>query len=58
MKLAMFECYNDFFKHVLDEDAYERKRLQVYHFLVDAAKDGFVFPACLLYTSRIRSGGV
>ena len=45
MKLAMFECYNDFFKHVLDEDAYERKRLQVYHFLVDAAKDGFVFPA-------------
>ena len=32
MKLAMFECYNDFFKHVLDEDAYERKRLQVYHF--------------------------
>lgn len=36
MKLAMFECYNDFFKHVLDEDAYERKRLQVYHFLVDA----------------------
>lgn len=43
----MFECYNDFFKHVLDEDAYERKRLQVYHFLVDAAKDGFVFPATI-----------
>ena len=30
-----------------DEDAYERKRLQVYHFLVDAAKDGFVFPATI-----------
>lgn len=47
MKLMMFECYNDFYKHVLDETEYERKRLQVYHFLVDAAKDGFVFPATI-----------
>jgi len=53
MKLAMFECYNDFFKHVLDEDAYERKRLQVYHFLVDAAKDGFVFPATIPGTQKL-----
>ena len=36
MKLAMFECYHDFFKHVLDAEAYERKRLQVSHFLVAA----------------------
>lgn len=53
IKLAMFECYNDFFKHVLDEDAYERKRLQVYHFLVDAAKDGFVFPATIPGTQKL-----
>lgn len=53
MKLAMFECYNDFFKHVLDEEAYERKRLQVYHFLVDAAKDGFVFPATIPGTQKL-----
>lgn len=53
MKLAMFECYNDFFKHVLDEEAYERKRLQVYHFLVDAAKDGFVFPATFPGTQKL-----
>lgn len=53
MKLAMFECYNDFFKHVLDEEAYERKRLQVYHFLVDAAKDGFVFPATIPGTLKL-----
>ena len=53
MKLAMFECYNDFFKHVLDEDAYERKRLQVYHFLVDAAKDGFVLPATIPGTQKL-----
>ena len=49
----MFECYNDFFKHVLDEEAYERKRLQVYHFLVDAAKDGFVFPATIPGTQKL-----
>ena len=53
MKLAMFECYNDFFKHVLDEEAYERKRLQVYHFLVDAAKDGFVFSATIPGTQKL-----
>ena len=53
MKLAMFECYNDFFKHVLDAEAYERKRLQVYHFLVDAAKDGFVFPATIPGTQKL-----
>ncbi len=53
IKLAMFECYNDFFKHVLDEDAYERKRLQVYHFLVDAAKDGFVFPTTIPGTQKL-----
>lgn len=43
MKLMMFEYYNNFYKHVLDEEDYEKNRLQVYHFLVDAAKDGFVF---------------
>ena len=47
MKLMMFEYYNNFYKHVLDEEDYEKNRLQVYHFLVDAAKDGFVFPASI-----------
>ena len=53
MKLMMFECYNDFYKHVLDEAAYEKKRLQVYRFLVDAAKDGFVFPASIPGTQKL-----
>ena len=53
MKLMMFECYNDFYKHVLDETAYEKKRLQVYRFLVDAAKDGFVFPASIPGTQKL-----
>lgn len=47
MKLLMFECYNSFYKHVLDEDEYEKRRLQVYRFLVAAAGDGFVLPAAL-----------
>lgn len=42
MKSMVFECYNDFYKNVFEEDDYEKKRLQVYRFLVDAAGDGIV----------------
>ncbi len=45
MKLNVFACYNSFYKHVLDEEDYEKNRLQVYRFLLDAAGDGTVgFP--------------
>ena len=44
MKLMVFEVYNNFYKHVLDEEDYEKKRLQVYRFLIDAAGDGTVRP--------------
>ena len=47
MKLMVFEYYNNFYKHVFDETDYEKKRLQVYRFLVDAAGDGMVPPAIL-----------
>lgn len=47
MKLMVFEYYNNFYKHVFDENDYEKKRLQVYRFLVDAAGDGIVPPAIL-----------
>ena len=47
MKLMVFEYYNNFYKHVLDEEDYEKNRLQVYRFLVDAAGDGAVPPAIL-----------
>lgn len=47
MKLRVFEYYNNFYKHVLDEKDYEKNRLQVYRFLLDSAKDGMVFPAIL-----------
>ena len=47
MKLMVFEYYHNFYKHVLDEADYEKNRLQVYRFLVDAANDGIVPPTIL-----------
>ena len=47
MKLTVFEYYNNFYKHVLDEEDYERNRLQVYRFFIDAAGDGIVPPSIL-----------
>ena len=44
MKLTVFEYYHRFFKTVLDEEEYEKCRLKVYRFLVDAAGDGSVPP--------------
>lgn len=43
-KLMLFEYYNQFYKTVLDEAGYEKHRLKVYRFLVDAAQDGAVPP--------------
>lgn len=54
MKLMMFEYYNNFYKHILDEEDYEKNRLQVYRFLVDSAGDGFVPP--LLFSGSRRLG--
>ena len=47
MKLMVFEYYQQFFKSVLDEEEYEKSRLKVYRFLLDAAGDGAVPPAIL-----------
>ena len=47
MKLMVFEYYNNFYKHVLDEADYEKNRLQVYRFLIDSAKDGTILPSIL-----------
>ncbi len=44
MKLTVFEYYNQFFKTVLDDEEYEKSRLKVYRYLIDAAKDGAVVP--------------
>lgn len=42
MKLSLFEYYQAFYKTVLDEEEYEKSRLKVYKFLLDAAGDGSV----------------
>lgn len=44
MKLMLFEYYNQFYKSVFDEEEYEKCRLKVYRFLLDAANDGAVPP--------------
>lgn len=44
MKLMVFEYYNNFYKHVLNEEDYEKNRLQVYRFLVDSAGDSMALP--------------
>lgn len=47
MKKMVFKCYNDFYKDVFGEEDYEKIRLQVYRFLIDAAGDGSVGPTIL-----------
>lgn len=42
MKRMVFEYYHDFYKSVLNEEDYEKNKLYVYRFLVDAAGDGIV----------------
>lgn len=45
MKSMVFKCYHEFYKDVFNEEDYEKRRLQVYRFLIDAAGDGSVgFP--------------
>lgn len=47
MKFMVFEYYNNFYKNLYDEKDYEKKRLSVYRFFVEAAGDGAV-PSALL----------
>ena len=44
MKLTMFEYYNRLYQEIFDEEEYEKHRLKVYRFLVDAAGDGVTPP--------------
>ncbi len=53
MKLSVFEYYNNFFKNVFDEEEYDKKRLQVYRFFIDAASDGVVAPVSMPGTARL-----
>lgn len=52
-KLTVFEYYNQFYKHVLDEKEYEKSRLQVYSFLIQSAGDGIVPPSPLPGSAKL-----
>lgn len=55
MKLTVFEYYNQFYKSVLNEEDYEKQRLKIYRFLIDAAEDGAIPPiAKRLGSERVR----
>ena len=47
MKRTVFEYYNSFCKDVFDEEDYEKYKVQVYRFLIEAAGDGVVAPSIL-----------
>ena len=49
----MFACYNDFYKDVFDEAEYEKRRIQIYRFLIEAAGDGEVAPLILPGSYRL-----
>lgn len=53
MKAMVFEYYKRFYMEVFDEKDYEKSRLQVYRFLLDAANDGIVPPAILPGSIRL-----
>lgn len=55
MKLGVFEYYNQFYKTLLSEEEYQKCRLKIYRFLIDAAQDGVVSPAAVrLGDERVR----
>lgn len=53
MKRTVFACYNDFYRDIFDEEDYEKKRAQIYRFLLDAAGDGNVLPLSISGNYRL-----
>lgn len=53
MKRMVFSYYHKFYKSVFTEEDYEKNRLQVYRFLLDAAGDGMVAPAILKGSKKL-----
>ncbi len=53
MKRRVFASYNDFYKSVFDGTEYEKKKGQVYRFLLDIAGDGSVSPIDLPKNYRL-----
>lgn len=53
MKISVFEYYNAFYKHVYEEEDYEKRRLGVYRFFFDTATDGIVMPPIFGSTKKL-----
>lgn len=53
MKISVFEYYNKFYKHVYEEEDYEKRRLGVYRFFFDTATDGIVMPPIFGSTKKL-----
>lgn len=53
MKRMVFAYYNSLYKNILDEETYEKNRLQVYMFLIDGAKDGSVPPVLFSKSKKL-----
>lgn len=52
-KLMVFEYYNEFYKQVFSEEEYEKKRLQIYSYLMDVASDETVPPALISNSKKL-----
>ena len=52
-KMMVFEYYTDFYKQVLTEEEYEKKRLQIYSYLMDMASDEIVPPTLLSNSKKL-----
>lgn len=55
MKRMVFSYYQKFFQDVLEEEEYEKCRLKVLRFLLDAAGDGTVAPSVMPGSFRLGS---
>lgn len=53
MKRMVFAYYSHFYRDVLGEEDYERRKMQIYRFLFDAASDGNVSPLSLVGSCRL-----
>lgn len=52
-KMMVFEYYTDFYKQVLTEEEYEKKRLQIYSYLMDVASDEIVPPTLISNSKKL-----
>ena len=52
-KMMVFEYYTDFYKQVLSDEDYEKKRLQIYSYLMDVASDEIVPPALISNSKKL-----